>query len=259
VLAVRKTVIRPRVPQAIAAVLALLSVACDSSGGGLSRPRSERRIDCPTAGSPLKYTGKFTPGEARSPADNLYITFVERRPTSDEAAAVLQHCINTTVRTFRVDYELLATAWFNQEGPLPLPDGSATLNYDPKTGVTRSWSHRAASKPVEAAQRPGYSIEVQKHQTPVPPHGSVVTIDVVFERPPDAQAIMDVLVGEIRRAVGTQTPKVNTVAYPRMGPTGPQNQRPQIRGASGAFLSAHFDAKTGEIRDQDRNVIGSIR
>jgi hypothetical protein len=207
----------------------------------------------------LKYTGKFTPGEARNPADNLYITFVERRPTSDEAAAVLQHCINTTVRTFRVDYELVATAWFNQEGPLPLPDGSATLNYDPKTGTIKSWSHRAAAKPAEAAPRPGYTIEVRNHQTPAPPHGSFVTIDVIFEKPPDVKVIMDVLVGEITKAVGKQTPKVNTVAYPRTGPTGPQNQRPQIRGASGAFLSAQFDAKTGQIRDQDRTVIGSIK
>jgi hypothetical protein len=237
----------------------VLAVSCGSAGGGLSRPSSDRRIDCPTAGSPLKYTGKFTPGEARSPADNLYITFVERRPTADEAAAVLQHCINTTARTVRVDYELLATAWFNKEGPLPLPDGSATLNYDPQTGTIKSWSLRAGAKPAASVARTGYTFEVHNHKTPVPPHASFVTIDVVFEKTPDAMEIMDVLVKEITAAVGKQTPKVNTAAYPRTGATGAPGQRPQIRGANGVFLAAQFDAKTGEIRDQDRKVIGSIR
>ena len=70
---------------------------------------------------------------------------------------------------------------------------------------------------------------------------------------------MDVLVKEISAAVAKQTPRVNTVAYPRTGPVGAQSQRPQIRGANGVFLSAQFDAKTGEIRDQDRKVIGSIK
>ena len=53
---------------------ALAAVACGSG-------RSERNISCPTAGSPLQYTAKFTPGVARTPVDSLYVTFTKRPPT----------------------------------------------------------------------------------------------------------------------------------------------------------------------------------
>jgi hypothetical protein len=239
------------------ALLAVLAVSCGPVGGGLSRPGSERRIDCPTSG--FDYTVRFTPGDARSPSDSLYVTFKGRRPTGEEAQAVLQNCINTTARTIRVDYEMLATAWFNQEGPLPLPDGSANLTYDPKTGTIKTWTHRAASLAKPEVAGPGVTVTARTHKTPVPPHASLVTLDVVFEKPPNQAEIMKTLVAEMTKVVAKQTPKVNTMAYPRSGPPGEQNARPQLRGTTGAFLFAHFDAKTGEIRDQDRQVIGSIK
>jgi hypothetical protein len=251
---------RRRAPHALIVVLAVLAAAaCGATGGGLSRPSGDRPVNCPLAGSPLKFTGKFTPGESRSPADNLYVTFVERRPNAEEAAAVLQHCINTTVKTFRIDYEMVATAWFNQEGPLALPDGSATLNYDPKLGTIKTFNMRAGAKPAASVARSGYTVEVRTSKTPAPPHGSLVTLDVTFEKPPDTKDVMAVLVKELTAVVGKQTPKVNTSAFPRTRSVDAQNQRPQIRGASGAFLPAHYDAKTGEIRDQDRQLVGSIK
>ncbi|HEX7779794.1 MAG TPA: hypothetical protein VF424_11165, partial [Vicinamibacterales bacterium] len=112
--------IHVRASGAIAIWLAVLAVACGSG-------RSERTISCPTDGSPLQYTAKFTPGVNRSPVDSLYVTFTKRRPTGDEAVAVLQNCVMATVRDVRIDYDLIATAWFNMEGPLPLPDGSSNL------------------------------------------------------------------------------------------------------------------------------------
>lgn len=248
-------VLRPT--RALTVLLAALATSCGPVGGGLSRPGSERRIDCPTKG--FEYTVRFTPGEARSPSDSLYVTFTGRRPTSAEAQAVLQNCINVTARTFRVDYDMLATAWFNKEGPLPLPDGSANLTYEPASGTIKTWSHRAATLSKPEVTGPGITVQTRTHKTPVPPHATLVSLDVIFEKPPGQPDIMKTLVAEITKAVGAQKPKVNTTAYPRSGPPGAQGARPQIRGASGGFLSAHFDAKTGEIRDQDGRVIGSIK
>lgn len=233
--------------------LTALAVACSGSGG---RPSSERSINCPTAGSPLEYTAKFTPGIARSPVDSLYVTFTKRRPTGDEATAVLQNCINVTAKTIRIDYDMIATAWFNKEGPLALPDGSSNLTYEVKTKTIRTFNQRAAaSAPAATVARPPYSVVQQRHPKPVPPFASVVTLDVVFEKPMEPTTAMKIVVEELKRVVGEQKPRVNTVAYPRVGLIA----RTQMRGASGALLAAHFDAKTGEIRDQDSHVVGSIK
>jgi hypothetical protein len=239
----------------------LLAISCSPSGGGLSRPGSERRVDCPTQG--FDYTARFTPGVATSPTDSLYVNFRGRRPTSEEAAAILQTCVNATARTIRIDYEMLATAWFGEpgkeEGPLPLPDGSANLTYDPKTGTIKAWSHRAAAIPKVEVTRSGYTVEGRDHKPPVPPNATVVTLDVIFEKPPAPDEVIKILVAEITAVVGNQSPKVNTTAYPRSGAPNAQNARPQVRGANGGFLFAHFNARTGEIRDQDRRLVGTIR
>jgi hypothetical protein len=220
--------------------MAALALACGSG-------RSERSISCPTAGSPLEYTAKFTPGLARSPVDSLYVTFTKRRPTGDEAVTVLQNCIMSTVRAVRIDYDLIATAWFNLEGPLPLPDGSSNLTYDLKSKGIKTFNQRAAgATPASTEPTPRYSVSQRTHATPEPPFASLVTLDVVFEKQIQPPVARDVLVDEIRKAVTAQNPRVNTVAYARVG-------------AKGAFLSAHYDARSGQIRDQDRRPISSVK
>ncbi len=242
-----------------ALVTAVFAVSCGSSGGGPPRPGSDREIACPTSGNKLEYSAKFTPGVARSPTDSLYVTFTGIRPSADEVGAVLQACINATARAVRVDYEMLATAWFNQEGPLALPDGSANLTYDPKNGTIRTFAQRAAAVPKAPVARPRHSIEVHNQKTPVPPNASMVTVDVIFEKPPNTAEIMKILVAELTTVVNQQKPKVNTVAFPRSGPVGTEGTRPQLRATNGTLLVAHFDAKTGEIRDHDRRVVTTIR
>ena len=233
--------------------LAVLAVACGSG-------RSERTISCPTDGSPLQYTAKFTPGVNRSPVDSLYVTFTKRRPTGDEAVAVLQNCVMATVRDVRIDYDLIATAWFNMEGPLPLPDGSSNLTYDLKTKAIKTFNQRrAVAAATPTGPGPRYSVSPQKHPTPVPPFASLVTLDVVFEKPIEPAAALKVLIYEIRRAVAEQKPPVNTVAYARVAQSGSQPARTDLGGPKGAFLLAHFDVRSGQIRDQDLRVLGSIK
>ena len=233
--------------------LTALAVACGSG-------RSERSISCPTPGSPPAYTAKFTPGIARSPVDSLYVTFTKRRPTGDEAVAVLQNCVMATVRDVRIEYDLIATAWFNMEGPLPLPDGSSNLTYDLKTKAIKTFNQRRAiAAAAPTGPGPKYSVSPQKHATPVPPFESLVTLDVVFEKPVEPATARKVLIDEITRAVAEQKPPVNTVAYARVGQSGTQPARTDLGAPKGAFLSAHFDARSGQIRDQDRRVIGSVK
>jgi hypothetical protein len=246
-------VIHVRVSGAMAMGLAALAVACGSG-------RSERSISCPTPGAPPPYTAKFTPGIARSPVDSLYVTFTQRRPTGDEAVAVLQNCVMATVRDVQIEYDLIATAWFNMEGPLPLPDGSSNLTYDLKTKAIKTFNQRASTAAAaSAAARPEYAVSQQKHATPAPPFASLVTLDVVFAKPADPRAAMKILVEELRRAVAEQTPPVNTVAYARVAQPGSQPIHSELGGLKGAFLSAHFDARSGQIFDQDRRPLGSIK
>lgn len=241
---------------ALALALAALVVACGPGRGGLSRPSSERRIDCPAKGSGFQYTARFVPGAARSPNDNLYVTFTQKRPSSAEAAAILETCVNTTVKTVRVDYEMLATAWFNQEGPLPLPDGSATLNYDPKAGAIKRPSSRSAAPPEPIVKLPEYTVGPLTSQNPTDSSDSAVKLEVIFTREPSEADVTRVLVRAIENNVRAQRNRVNTSAYPRVavGAT-----RQPIRGANGVFLAAHYDAKTSEIRDQNRVVVGTIK
>jgi len=241
---------------ALALALTALAIACGPGRGGLSRPSSERRIDCSTKGSGFQYTARFVPGDARSPNDNLYVTFTSKRPSSAEAAAILETCINTTVKTVRVDYEMLATAWFNKEGPLPLPDGSATLNYDPKAGAIKRSSVRSAARAEPIVKLPEYTVGPLTSQNPADPSDSAVKLEVIFTREPNEADVMRVLVRALENNVRAQTKRVNTSAYPRVavGTT-----RQPIRGANGVFLAAHYDAKTSEIRDQNRQPLGSIK
>jgi hypothetical protein len=241
---------------ALALALTVLAVACGPGRGGLSRPSSERRIDCPVKGSGFQYTARFVPGDARSPNDNLYVTFTPKRPSSAEAAAILETCINTTVKTIRVDYELLATAWFNKEGPLPLPDGAATLNYDPKAGAIKRPSSRPAAPAEPIVRLPEYTVGPLTSQNPTDSSNSAVKLEVIFTREPSEADVIRVLVRAIENNVRAQRNRVNTSAYPRVavGTT-----RQPIRGANGVFLAAHYDAKTSEIRDQNRVVVGRIK
>jgi hypothetical protein len=243
---------------ALALALTAFAIACGPGRGELSRPSSERAINCrPAAGSPYQYTARFIPGAAKNPNDNLYVTFTQRRPSGDEAAEILQTCIETTAKTVRIDYELLATAWFNKEGPLPLPGGAATLNYDPKTRTTKKPISRPPAPPP-AEKLPTHIVEVRTSTIPAP-DGTLVTLDVIFPREPAEPDVMKVLVRAIQNNVGTQKTKMNTSAYPKVGPVSPGATRQPFRGANGALLSAHFDAKTSEIRDQNRQLVGSIK
>lgn len=241
---------------ALALALAALVVACGPGRGGLNRPSSERRIDCPAKGSGFQYTARFVPGDARSPTDNLYVTFTPKRPSSAEAAAILETCINTTVKTIRVDYELLATAWFNKEGPLPLPDGSATLNYDPKAGAIKRPSSRSAAPAEPIVRLPEYTVGPLTSQNPTDSSDSAVKLEVIFTREPNEADVIRVLVRALENNVRAQRNRVNTSAYPKVavGTT-----RQPIRGANGVFLAAHYNAKTSEIRDQNRVVVGTIK
>ncbi|HEX7779111.1 MAG TPA: hypothetical protein VF424_07740, partial [Vicinamibacterales bacterium] len=77
--------------------------------------------------------------------------------------------------------------------------------------------------------------------------------------PIEPAAALKVLIYEIRRAVAEQKPPVNTVAYARVAQSGSQPARTDLGGPKGAFLLAHFDVRSGQIRDQDLRVLGSIK
>jgi hypothetical protein len=97
-----------------------------------------------------------------------------------EAEGVLRRCLQQARTAVRIDYETLANTWFNDDGPLPLIDGSSHLAYDPKTGKVQTWNEREGVKPSEA-KRDGYTVAYQEDKVLVPPYGKFATIDILFQ------------------------------------------------------------------------------
>ena len=236
-------------------LVATLLASCGTSApSGPPRPTSERTIECAGSGS---YTAEFIPGAASNPVDNWQVTFT-KKPTSTEAEAALRRCIDAASRTVRIDYETLVNAWFNEDGPLPLSDGSDHLAYDPKTGKVQTWNEREGVKPSQT-KREGYTVEYQEDKILVPPYGKFATLDVLFEKPPAQAEIVTILTREVASALDKQSTKLDTTAYAKSGPATDRAAQKQVRGSSGVFLNVRFDAKSGQVRDQDRRLLRTIK
>jgi hypothetical protein len=229
------------------------------SENGPKRPTGETRIECTDAAGDTQYEAMFSPGTAAIPADEVIVTFRARRPTSTEAEAVLRRCLDAAVRTVRIDYETLADAWFN-DGPLPLPmiDGSRHLFYDPKAKSIKTSNERQGVRPIQAT-RDGYSMEYREDEILLPPYGKFATINVLFEQSYQVDEILRVLIDEIHLAVGGQAMKLDTTAYANRGPAADRAAQQPIRDARGTYLRASYDAKSGEVRDQDDRLLETIR
>jgi hypothetical protein len=219
---------------------------CACAPAGPERPTSKRTIECGPSGG---YLAEFDPGDAKIGVDTLTVTFSKQKPTSRDADAAVRACIDATAKTVRIDYELLANAWFNDDGPLQLIDGSNHLAYDPKTGKTQTLNEREGVKPIET-KRDGYTVRYQEDKILVSPFGKFATLDVLFEKPGTSSQITTILAREVKSAIEAQPAKLDTTAYAMTGPA-----REQIRGNGSRYLSVTFDAKSGELRDQDRSPI----
>ena len=104
----------------IVTVLAGLTLTALLSQRSPSRPTSKRRVECAApSGETLTYEAEFIPGRASSPVDSLTVTFRGTKPTSSFAETVLRRCLQAAPTTVRIDYEVLADAWFNDDGPAP--------------------------------------------------------------------------------------------------------------------------------------------
>ena len=247
--------------------LALVLAACDAKSSntppqasGPERPTRARAIDCPlqSAGN-LKYEAEFTPGSAKNPVDMLTVTFRGRKPSSADAEGVLRNCISAAKTAVRIDYETLVNAFFNDDGPLPLIDGSSSLAYDPKAAKVQTWNEREGVKPTRA-KGDGYTVEYEEQKVLVPPYGKFASLGVLFQRPPkQPDAILKILTAEVEKAVSKQHTKLDTTAYAKTGPVSDPAGQKQVRGPKGVYLRAEFDAKTREIRDQDGVLLGTIK
>ena len=124
----------------------LMLAGCTATSGvseekpGARRPTSKEAIDCSIPGSPLVISTDFIPGSASNAVDVLQVTFRRSQPKSGDVEAGLRECTDIVVRRVRVDYPMLITGWFNDDGPLHLPDGSDSMTYDPKSGLVQTWN-----------------------------------------------------------------------------------------------------------------------
>jgi hypothetical protein len=64
---------------------------------------------------------------------------------------------------------------------------------------------------------------------------------------------------EVAKAVSEQSTKLNTIAFAKTGPINDRAAQKQIRGSSARYLSVNFDAKSGQMRDQDNQRIPATR
>lgn len=233
--------------------LSVFLVSCGALGP--ERPFNAIHVEC--GGGEGSFVAEFKPGDSKTRADNLQVTFT-KQPTSANAEAALRRCIDAAAKTVRIDYEMLVNAWFNDEGPLPLTDGSNHLAYDPETKVVQTWNEREGIKP-SVTKRDGYTVVSEERKVLVPPYGKFVTMEVLFERVPKPAEITRILAAEVRTAVDLQPTKLKTTAYATTGPTTDKAAQTQIRGPRGRFLSVEFDPKSGQMRDQDDRVLAPAK
>jgi hypothetical protein len=235
-------------------------ISCEARPTGPPRPSRAQKIDCSTdaAGSGLRYSAEFSPGTSKNPVDMLMVTFVGSKPTSGQAEGVVRVCIAAAKTSVRIDYEVLANAFFNDDGPLSLSDGSSSLTYDPKTAKVRTWNEREGIQPA-LTKGAGYTVEYEEHKIAVPPFTKIASMEILFQ-PALKQSgdVVRILKAELEKAVSKQPTKLDTTAYAKTGPADDRIAQKQI-GPRGHYLSMEFDAKSGEIRDQDGRVLGTIK
>jgi hypothetical protein len=236
--------------------LMFLSACSPTVPPGPPRPTARTSIACSATGGPT-FTAAFLPGGTRNPVDNLQVTFTSR-PTSDQAEAALRACIESMRSAVRVDYETLVNAWVGEDGPLPLPDGSTSLAYEPNAGTVKTWNEREGIS-AATAKREGYAVETTENRMAVPPFTPYLTMNVLFEKARGEAAVEKILTAEVEGAARKRTPRVDVMAFALVGPAGDRNAQQQIRGASGTYLSVEYRAKTGEVRNQDNRLLKSIR
>lgn len=99
--------------------------------------------------------------------------------------------------------------------------------------------------------RDGYIVTTEEHKVLVPPYGKFVTMEVLFEKPPDISRVTSILASEVKSVVDRQSTKLDTTAYAKTGVAIDKAGQTQIRGKGRRYLSVEFDAKSGQMRDQD--------
>jgi hypothetical protein len=251
----------------VGVVFLLLSLSCSGPQNAEPVARTaqkpvavgEQAVDCSDPSVAINYTASFEPGKPKVIAPTLQVTFT-KRPSSTDIENALRTCIAKTASTWDINGEMLANAWRGEQGPLPLPDGSSGLVYNPETGSTQTTNEHEGVKSVASAPAGrSYHVVYSEEKVAVPPYGKFAMMDVVFEKAPAEEAIYRALVVEIRAAVVRQSPRLNTTAFAKYGPrTNPAGQR-QIADKSGKFISAEYDPKNGEVRSTSGKLLTTIR
>lgn len=230
---------------------------------------SGKPISCSVPTVLIRSQAEYVAGVQGKIAPTLAVTFNKIRPSSDQAESVLRACIAVLAKTTRIESELVANAWYNpaaigssgnDEGPLPLRDGSRHLSFDPRTGKVRTWNEREGIRPTTAVAPTGqYFTEYTEQKVLVSPFGKFASIDVVFQKAPTEAVTVAALITEIKQAVQGQATRLNTTAYAKVGPRGDRAAQQQIRGSNGKYIVIEFEPKTGQIRSLDGKVFDSIR
>ena len=251
----------------LATTISLLSRPSTAGASAALGSSLSSRVACAVSSVSVRYVAEYSPGSGRQPVPTLTVVFYSTRPTSAQAETVLRACIDVAVKTFHVEGEMLANAWFSrtgsqadEEGPLPLKDGSRHLSFDPKTGRVRTWNEREGVRP-SVAENPDqhYVVEYREDKVLVPPYGKFATLEVLFEQRPSEAAMYEILVTEIVKAVTKQQVRISTSAYAKTGPRNDPASKRQIRGSSGRYIFAEFNPKDGKIRDENGRQIGTVR
>ncbi len=226
-------------------------------------------ISCSVPTVPIRSQAEYLAGVPGKFPPTLTVTFNKTRPSSDQAESVLRACIAALAKVVRIDGELLANAWYNpsatgssdnDQGPLPLRDGSRHLSFDPTTGKIRTWNEREGIRPSTRDNPKGqYFTEYIEKKVLVKPYGKYASLEVVFQRAPSEAAAVAVLITEIKRAVQGQATRLATTAYAKVGSREDRVSQQQIRGSNGKYITVEFDPKAGQIRSTDGKILDSIR
>lgn len=234
-----------------------------SSGQKTLSSGKKAAIPCSVPAVPIRSRAEYTAGVPGT----LDVIFNGTRPSSEQAETVLRTCVLATAKTFHIDGEMLVSAWYNptgsgddEDGPLPLKDGSLHLSFEPTTGRIQTWNEREGIHPTTRSDPSGqYFAEYKEEKVLVPPYGKFASLQVVFQKPTPEADVYTAVVAELKRAVQGQTTKLSTTAYAMTGPRGNKAAQQQVRDSNGKTIVVEFDPKNGQIRAHDGRSLGTIR
>ena len=130
---------------------------------------------------------------------------------------------------------------------------------DSKRIITWKQREGGPADVVEENVAGGYFLVTETNKVLVAPGGTFVHLSVVFKKEPTEKRAFEVLVAELKNAVGKQSKPVPTTAFAMVGTRDNPAARRQVKGSNGQFISADFDPKHPDVLTTSAGTVERLK